>query len=132
MHACCKLGGTTSAFPDVCNVPTPTGNVPTPFPNLGQMSMALPGATNVLIAGTPAVTKRCIIPVTSGDEPGVAMGVSSGTIKGPVKFLMGSMKVRIEGSQAQRMGDPTTQNKDNAMVGAVIAPPSQVKVMILS
>lgn len=28
-------GGTTSAFPDVCQTPTPAGPVPIPYPNVG-------------------------------------------------------------------------------------------------
>ncbi|WPL16410.1 hypothetical protein Thiowin_01364 [Thiorhodovibrio winogradskyi] len=131
MFACCKSSGMAFAFPDVCKVPTPGGPVPTPLPNTAQMALALPGANKVLITGAPAVNKKCKISLSEGDEPGVAMGVQSNTIKGPAKFTNGSAKVRIEGSPAQRMGDPTSQNKDNAQLGNVLAP-SQTKVMIMS
>jgi len=120
MFACCKSSGTAFAFPDVCKVPSPGGPVPTPFPNTGQMALAMPGAKKVLITGAPAVNKKCKISLTEGDEPGVGMGVQSSTIKGPGKFVGGSAKVKIEGSPAQRLGDPTTQNKDNAKPGNVI------------
>lgn len=131
MFACCKSSGTAFAFPDVCKVPAPNGFVTVPFPNTGQMALAMPGAKKVLITGAPAVNKKCKISLTEGDEPGVGMGVQSGTIKGPGKFVGGSAKVKIEGSPAQRLGDPTTQNKDNAKPGNVVAP-SQTKVMVMS
>ena len=130
MFACCKGSGMGFAFPDVCKMPTPGGPVPTPYPNTGQMALALPGATKVLITGIPAVNKKCQISLTEGDEPGVAMGVKSNMIKGPAKFNNGSTKVRIEGSPAQRLGDPLSHNNENA-VGAVLSP-SQSKVMIMS
>ncbi|MFW5836822.1 MAG: DUF4150 domain-containing protein [Desulfovibrionaceae bacterium] len=129
MFACCKENGMALAFPDVCKTPMPAP-VPVPYPNMGQMMMAAPGAEKVLISGMPAVNKSCEIMPTEGDTAGVEMGVESSTIMGPGKFTAGSMKVRIQGSAAQRMGDATTQNKQNA-VGTVIEP-SQEKVMINS
>lgn len=132
MFACSKASGTALAFPDVCKVPTPGGPVPTPFPNTGQMALALPGSLKVLIVGSPAINKKCKISLTEGDEGGVAMGVQSNTIKGPAKFLNGSLKVRIQGSPAQRLGDFTSHNKDNAPVGGFVVAPSQNKVLIMS
>ncbi len=131
MFACCKASGNAFAFPDVCKVPAPNGFVPAPLPNIGQMAVAMPGAKKVLITGSPAINKKCKLSVTEGDEAGVGMGIQSSTIKGVARFTNGSSKVKIEGSPPQRLGDPTTQNKDNAMLGNVVAP-SQTKVMILS
>lgn len=131
MFAVTKQAGQCFAMPDVCKTPAPPAPpVPIPYPNIAMPMMGNPATTKVLIAGMPALTKSSKITISSGDEAGVAGGVVSGKIMGPAEFIMGSMKVKLEGNPAVRLGDPTKQNDGNA-VGAVLAP-SQAKVMIMS
>lgn len=130
MFALTLAGGQCMATPDVCQVPTPAGPVPTPFPNIGMPPMATGAAQRVLVSGMPALTKASKIPLTNGDQAGATGGVVSGQIMGEVEFVMGSTKVKFEGQFAVRLSDPTKQNKGNAM-GSVLAP-SQSKVMVMS
>jgi hypothetical protein len=130
MFAVTLAGGQCMATPDVCQVPTPTGPVPTPFPNIGMPPMGDAPTTKVLVSGMPALTKASKIPLTNGDEVGATGGVVSGKVMGEVEFIAGSTKVKFEGNSAVRLSTPTKQNAGNA-VGSVLAP-SQSKVMILS
>ncbi len=130
MFACTIQKGNVMSPADVCKTPTPAGPIPTPYPNIGMLPTAEPPCANVFIMGSPAVTKTSQIPLTNGDQAGVAMGVVSGQIMGEAKFTMGSMKVKFAGAPAVRMTDPTTQNANNA-VGACLVP-SQNKLLILS
>ena len=130
MFACTIQTGNLLSPADVCKTPTPGGPVPIPYANVGMLPMATPPCAKVLVAGSPALSTECKVPMTSGDQPGVGLGVVSGKIMGEAKFTMGSTKVTLEGSPAVRLGDPTTHNANNA-VGACMAP-SQSKFMILS
>lgn len=130
MFALSIAGGQCLAGTDVCNVPSPAGPVPTPFPNSGMPQLGTPPSTKVLVCGMPALNKSAKIPLTNGDQAGTAGGVTSGTIMGQVEFTKGSAKVRIDGSPAVRLGDATKHNNGNAP-GAILAP-SQTKVMVMS
>ncbi|MBN9359573.1 DUF4150 domain-containing protein [Herbaspirillum huttiense F1] len=131
MFAVTKQAGQCMAMPDVCNTPIPpAGPVPIPYPNIAMPMMGNPATTKVMISGMPALTKSSKITMSNGNQAGVNGGVVSGKIMGPAEFIMGSMKVKLEGNPAVRMGDTTKQNDGNA-VGAVLVP-SQVKVMIMS
>lgn len=130
MFAVTLAGGQCMATPDVCQVPTPLGPVPTPFPNIGMPPMGNSPTTKVLVSGMPALTKASKIPLTNGDQLGTAGGVVSGKVMGEVEFIAGSAKVKFEGQAAIRLATPTKQNAGNT-VGAVLAP-SQTKVVIVS
>lgn len=123
-------GGLCMAQPDVCQTPTPGGNVPIPYPNLASPELGTPPAATVLVSGMPALTMSSQIPLTNGDQAGAAGGVASGMIMGPAVFTQGSSKVLIAGNPAVRLTTPTAHNQNNA-VGAVLAP-SQTVVMIMS
>ena len=129
MFACTMEGGTTMAMPDVCLTPAPPAPpIPIPYPNLADLMMALESVPTVLIGGLPALNKASMVPISSGDEPGVNGGVISGTVIGPMEFVMGSMVVTIGGQPAVRLGDPIKSNKGNAF-GTVLVP-SQPLVMV--
>ena len=115
---------------DVCKTPSPSGVVPVPYPNIGLTAQGAPAAMKVFIAGMPALNKRSKCAPSSGDEAGVAGGVVSSTIKGPVAFVASSLKVKIQGAPAVRQNDATTHNQKNAMGQA--AAPCQTKVRIRS
>lgn len=118
---------------DVCKTPAPPAPpVPMPYPNMSQMTMANTGtmAKKVSISGSKAATQKTETNMSSGDEPGVAGGVVSNKNMGKCGFLMGSMKVKIEGNPAVRMGDTTKHNNmPNNCVGTAVQP-SQQKVQI--
>lgn len=131
MFAVTKQSGQCFAMPDVCKTPAPPAPpVPIPYPNIAMPMMGNPATTKVMISGMPALTKASKISMSNGDQAGVAGGVASSKIMGPTEFIMGSMKVKLEGNPAVRLGDPTKQNDGNT-VGSVLAP-SQAKVMIMS
>lgn len=132
MNANGPMPGLNFAFPDVCNVPTPAGPIPTPFPNMALTPTAIPSQFKVLTMCMPAANLATVIPMSNGDNPGVALGVASGMVMGPSVAMMGSANVLIVGPPAAKMTMPAKQNGigPNA-VGATIAP-SQVKVIVLS
>lgn len=114
------------AMPDVCKTPAPPAPpIPLPYPNMAQLAMGMPPVITVLIGGAPALNKASKIPISSGDEPGVAGGVVSGSFIQEVEFIMGSLIVTIGGKPAVRLGDPVKANKGNA-VGSVIAPSQSI------
>lgn len=130
MFATTKEKGQVMAVPDVCKTPTPAGPVPMPYPNIGMAPTGNPVTQKVMIHGMPALTKASKIQPTNGDQPGSAGGVVSGKIMGPAEFIMGSVKVKLEGNPAVFMGNPTKQNDGNAVGSNLV--PSQNVVMIMA
>ena len=63
-----KSGGICFAFPDVCKTPSPSGTVPIPYPNTGQMSDANPVTTTVKAGGNWIIIENSEIGTTVGDE----------------------------------------------------------------
>lgn len=117
-----KGNGVCFAFPDVCwtPAPVPSGRLPIPYPNIGQLSEAQSCAESVLINGKPIVTSSSQIPTTTGDEAGSAGGgIISGKQKGKVEFITYSLTVTAEGGHVVRLGDQTQQNDGNC-VGTVL------------
>ncbi|WP_299481704.1 DUF4150 domain-containing protein [uncultured Roseibium sp.] len=128
---CNNQNGTTSlGMPDVCNVTTPAGPVPTPFVNIALSSTAVPNVFNVFLSGGLAHNMLTSTTITSGDEAGVAMGVASGTIIGPSRYLIGSVAVFYGTAPATRLTGTTLQNSTNAPGTTLV--PSQFSVMALS
>jgi hypothetical protein len=110
------------AFPDVCQTPVGTGQVPIPYPNIAQLSQAT-GVTDVsgkevLVgpSGLHILLKDSSVSSSTGDEAGVGMGVSSGTIQGECKIVQASNSVKYgpDGLGLARFMDATTQNTENA------------------
>jgi hypothetical protein len=85
--------------PDVCKTPTPGGPVPMPYPNTGQCMQMTGFSTKVKIVSRNAVIKTSEIPMSMGDQPGVAGGIVSGVVMNKIKYLQGSSKVKVEGAQ---------------------------------
>ncbi len=126
-----KAGGICLAAPDVCQVPSPSGPVPTPFPNIAMLANASKVSTKVLIENKEVVLETSEIASSQGDEAGSAGGVVSGTVADKVVFKVGSSKVIVEGKGVAHLLAPTAHNGSNANApgGAQIAP-SQAKVII--
>lgn len=130
MFAVTKQNGQCMAMPDVCKTPAPPAPpIPIPYPNISMPMMGMPCTLKVLICGMPALTKASKISLSNGNQPGVAGGLVSGKIMGATEFILGSLKVKLEGNPAVKLGDPTKQNDGNA-VGSVLVP-SQAVVMIM-
>ena len=130
MFANTQMMGMDMGFPDVCLTPTPVGPVPIPYPNIAAGPMAVPAAYNVLFMGTPAHNMGSTVPMTNGDNAGVALGVASGLVMGPSRHLTGAFTVLVGGSPATRLTSSSLQNSTNCP--GMRAVPSQTKVLLLA
>jgi hypothetical protein len=130
MFANAQMMGTDTAFPDVCLTPSPAGPVPVPYPNVAMGPMAVPNVPNILFMGTPAHNLGTTIPMTNGDNAGLATGVASGTVMGPSRHLTGAFSILIKGMPASRMTSMSLQNNTNAPGCRLV--PSQTKVLMLA
>jgi hypothetical protein len=108
-------GGMSTVFPDVCKTPTPGGDVPIPYPNVGLSANAMGGPTKVTTDGMMPMVKGAKYSITSGDEAGVSGGVVSGSNLGEAEFMLYSFDVQFEGKNVCRLGDPLFHNKKNIM-----------------
>lgn len=130
MFANCQMGGMDFAFPDVCLTPAPPSPIPVPipYPNIAMGNMAVPSQFKVLIAGGPAHNLATTIPISNGDQAGLALGVISHLIMGPCRHVTGAFTVLIGGAPASRLTSMTMQNLINCPGSRIV--PSQVKVLI--
>ncbi|HTN86651.1 MAG TPA: DUF4150 domain-containing protein [Sorangium sp.] len=129
MFANSQMMGIDLGLPDVCLTPSPAP-VPVPYPNIAAGPMGVPAVYNVLFMAAPAHNLATTIPLTNGDNAGVAMGVASGTVMGPSRHLTGAFSVLIRGMPASRLTSMSLQNSTNCP-GMRVAP-SQVKVLMLA
>ncbi|OKP02257.1 DUF4150 domain-containing protein [Xenorhabdus eapokensis] len=128
MFANTQGGGTDMAVPDVCLTPTVVPPVPVPYPNTAQGTTGISNATNILFVGCPAHNLATTIPMTTGDNAGVNCGVTSGTVMGSARHVIGVNSVLIKSSPATRVSCSTMQNSTNAPGSRTV--PSQNKVLI--
>ncbi|MEI6313467.1 MAG: DUF4150 domain-containing protein [Syntrophus sp. (in: bacteria)] len=134
MYLLTSAGGMNMGSPDTCLTPTPAGPVPIPYPNISQGSVANPATTalTVLTDGMPSFNQMTIIPMSQGNEAGVNLGIVSGMVMGPTKFILGSQTVFKEGAPAQRLTSTTGHNGMSMNCPGTAIAPSQVIVLILS
>jgi hypothetical protein len=130
MFANSQMMGMDMGFPDVCLTPTPAGPVPIPYPNIAMGPMGVPAAYNVLVMGLPAHNLMTTIPLSNGDNPGVAMGVASGMVMGPARHVLPAVTCLMGGAPATRLTSVSIQNSTNCPGMRIV--PSQVKVIILA
>lgn len=129
MFANSQMMGIDMGFPDVCLTPTPAP-VPIPYPNIAAGPMGVPAAYNVLFMGTPAHNMMTTIPLTNGDNAGVALGVASGLVMGPARHILPATTVIVGGAPATRLTSMSIQNSTNCPGARIV--PSQVRVLILA
>ncbi|MBL8511023.1 MAG: DUF4150 domain-containing protein [Betaproteobacteria bacterium] len=129
MFACISFGVLNFAFPDVCLTPIVVP-VPIPYPNIALSPTHIPSQFNVIFGGGLAENLLTQGTISNGDQPGVLLGVASGTIMGPDRYILGSFKVIIGVAFASRLTSITMQNTTN-MIGFSIVP-GQFRVLILS
>jgi hypothetical protein len=106
--------GITTAFPDVCQTPSPAGPIPIPYPNIAQSSDSGATASTVKCDGNPVCVKDSNFSTSTGDEAGSAGGgVASGKIKGKAEFVNFSFDVKFEGKNVPRALDLMLHNDKN-------------------
>jgi hypothetical protein len=130
MFANSQMMGMDMGFPDVCLTPTPVGPVPIPYPNIAMGPMAIPNVPTVMINCMPAHNMATVVPMTNGDNAGIALGVASGTVMGPRRHLTGAFTVLINGMPASRMTSVALSNSTNCPGVRIV--PSQPTVMMLA
>ncbi|KAA0218562.1 DUF4150 domain-containing protein [bacterium] len=130
-----RAGGMSFAFPDTCLVPAPPAPpVPTPFPNIAQLSAANPGTCTlkVKVMNQAVIVQNTQVMNSQGDEAGTNGGVVSGMIMGPASVKKGCTKVSMEGKPVVTLLALVAQNgaSANAPAGNIVAP-SQPKVLAM-
>ena len=100
--------------------------MPIPYLNVGMLTGTQATEPDVRADGVPVVVETSVIPSSTGDEPGSAGGVMSGTFAGAVKFKTASSKVYAGGKRVVLLGAETSHNNDNAK-GQLVSP-SQTRV----
>ncbi|MCC6572582.1 MAG: DUF4150 domain-containing protein [Planctomycetes bacterium] len=119
---------------DVCKVPAPPAPpIPTPFPNIVMLAMVNPTSCSpkVKIEYLPVLVVGSEIPMSNGDEAGVAGGVVSSKFIGACKPTLGSMKVMIGGKPVVYMTCLTMHNGMPANTVGQVLVAGQVRVMVM-
>ena len=129
MFANNNLGVMNLGFPDVCMIPTPVGPIPTPFPNIAVSATHIPSQFTTIIGGGIAENIATFGTISNGDNPGVAMGVASGTVMGPDHGILGSFRTFYGCVPATRLTTLNIQNSTNAP--GISLTPGQVRVILL-
>jgi carboxyl-terminal processing protease len=110
--------GMNIGFPDVCLTPVGPAVVPIPYPNFALNAMAVPFSPVVKVTMMPALNMGSKIPMTMGDEPGVAHPM----FKQTGAYTMGNPIVYVDKLPAINLLCPTTGNNMNDALGAVLVP----------
>lgn len=103
----------TSTTPDVALTPRGSAVPPIPYDTWARPTHPLQFPRTVRATGQNVMVLRSKEMLTFGAEQGVALGVVSGTIMGPVQPLDHSTTVRAEGSHVIRDGDAVWMNNRN-------------------
>ncbi len=132
MFANTQMGGLNLGFPDVCLTPAPPAPVPIPipYPNFSIGPLGVPFVPMVLYGGTPAHNLATMIPISMGDNPGIATGVASGTVMGPTRSITAAVTVLVGGLPGTRLTSVNIQNSTNAPGMRIV--PSQLRVLLLA
>ncbi len=132
MFANTQMMGMDFAFPDVCLTPAPPSPtpVPIPYPNIAMQPTAIPSQFKVLTGGTPAHNMATVVPMSNGDNAGIATGVASAFVMGPSRNLTGAFTCLTGGMPTTRLTSMSLQNSTN-IAGASLVP-SQFKVLVLA
>ncbi|MEN3332478.1 MAG: hypothetical protein V7641_1843 [Blastocatellia bacterium] len=101
--------------PDVCKTPSPGGPVPIPYPNIAESTTTAKGSKTLKADGNPIMLKGSEFSISTGDEPGTALGVKSNKIKDKAVYILYSFDVKVEGKNVCRLTDLMTQNDANTI-----------------
>ncbi len=116
--------------PDVCKTPIGNSTPPIPYAIVSQVSDLGGGTSSVKIDGSSTAIANSSHTKCSGDEPGTAKGVASGSTKDKTEFTSYSFDVKAEGKGVVRNMDMTTMNKMNTigMVLGSMTSPTMIRV----
>ena len=112
-----------STAPSINKTPMGNSTPPVPYPVCQDLSNSAGIVSHVKLNGDPAYVldqttqSRC-----TGDEPGTAKGIKSGTVSGEVKPTSASGHVKITKKRVVRVGDTCTLNAGNCPGVYVAAP----------
>jgi hypothetical protein len=106
-------GGVLTTFPDICKTPIGSSLVPIPYTNIARSKNTAKGSKTVTVDGNSLMLKDAVFSKSTGDEPGTARGVASGTKGNIAKFVNYSFDVMVEGRNVCRRLDAMTSNKGN-------------------
>jgi hypothetical protein len=120
-------------FPDVCKTPTPVGPIPIPYPNMQMAIAAIPAQLRHFLCFMPTHNLVTTKPLSLGDQPGVAMGIVSQMVMGPIRHLLGSFRHFIGGPPVTKsFMNPTGHNGAGPNVPGLTLAPSQVRSISLT
>lgn len=114
--------GILNTAPDVCRTPMGSTVVPIPYNNTAVSKDTANGSTTVFAEGNSFMLKDSVFYRSTGDEPGTATGVASGTVGNVAKFTNYSFDVKVEGRNVCRRLDPMNSNKGNTPPAALMQP----------
>ena len=114
-----------SNTPDVCKTPVGSSCAPMPYNVVSDLSESMGCVPTVNFNCHPAyVLQQSIVPTCTGDEPGSATGIASGTVGGETVPCLGSSTVNVGKHPVIRDGDPCTMNSGNCTGVFVTTPTS--------
>jgi hypothetical protein len=96
--------------------------VPIPYNNTAVSKDTSNGSMTVFAEGNSFMLKDSVFYRSTGDEPGTATGVASGTVGSVAKFTNYSFDVKVEGRNVCRRLDPMNSNKGNTPSAALMQP----------
>lgn len=103
-----------SLQPDICKTPMGNSTPPIPYTIKGEFAEATGVSPNIRSGGDPLVIDAStMIPSVTGDAPGSANGIKSGTVGKRVQHDDKSKTVRFNGERAIREGDTVWMNDKN-------------------
>jgi hypothetical protein len=103
-----------SLKPDICKTPIGKSIPPIPYTIKGEFTQASGVSLDIKSHGEPVVLHAStVIPTVTGDSPGRAKGIKSGTVGKRVQHDEKSKSVTFNGEQAIRKGDTVWMNDKN-------------------
>lgn len=103
-----------SQSPDICKTPMGNCTPPIPYTIKGEFAQAKNVSPNISSHGDKIVLHgRSVIPTVTGDGPGTANGIKSGTVGKKVETKEKSSTVGTNGTHPVREGDVVKMNDNN-------------------
>lgn len=115
---------------DVCKTPSPAGPVPMPYPNLAMLASLQGAVSTVKFSKKPAAVQSSKVPMSNGDNAGVAGGLKSNVFMQQVTPAKASGKVYAKGKKVTYAFAPSKHNGSNANTPGLQVAPSQTTVWV--
>lgn len=122
--------GLLNTYPDVCLTPMGSSIVPVPYSNTSFSKDTVNGSRTVTVDGNQIMLKNSVFSRSTGDEPGIARGVASGTTGSVARFVNYSFDVMVEGRNVCRRLDPMISNNGNTPPSPLIQPNATAEGLI--